>query len=188
MSPVVKVWIATLNDGHSVVETAFSGLWHEVMMAAASISGGDGHYGLFHCDQEPGLLAVILGYRSIEVSNLVQQKLGKIVTRLAEWVTHQELYLLDADVSEVPINSEKIAILLSESQPSDPESLPGKGEWGESVPSVLTSHLPIDPSQPKKMTWVQVAQAEDAGRLRELGTLRTFTKVMESHIATHDAD
>ncbi|KAJ8126826.1 hypothetical protein O1611_g6812 [Lasiodiplodia mahajangana] len=141
MSPIVKVWLATLNEGHSVVETAFSGLWHEVMMAAASISGGDGHYGLFHCNEEPGLLAVILGYRSPEVSEHVQERLGKITNRLADWVTHQKLYQLDLSVSGVPLHAEKIAILFSESQPSDSDSLPGKGRGSSSSSWALSSKL-----------------------------------------------
>ncbi|KAI1125287.1 hypothetical protein F5Y10DRAFT_268220 [Nemania abortiva] len=190
MAPIVKVWLVTLNEGHSVVETAFSGIWNEVIMTAASYSGDDGHYGLFHSDEEPGLLAVILGYPSPEMSEHVQQHLRTIIPRLASWITHQELYQMDMSISELSMSPEKIAILFSESQPSESNSLPGKGKWAESAPSIFTSHLPVDPNKPKKMTWVHVAPAADADRLRELGTgtVRKFTMIMESRIASQAAE
>ncbi|KAI0877760.1 hypothetical protein GGS24DRAFT_497471 [Hypoxylon argillaceum] len=188
MGYIVKVWLATLNDGHSIVETAFSGLWSETMMTAAASSDGPGHHGLFQCEDDPNLLAVVLGYRSRQASETVQREISDKLPRIRAWLTHKELFLMDLNVKALPLHTGKLAILFADAKPEDADSLPGKGEWAASEPSMLTSHLPVDPSVPKKMTWVHVALAEDADRLRPLGLVQRFTMIMESRIDSHAAE
>lgn len=184
MAPIAKIWLVTLNEGHSVVETAFSGVWNEVIVATAQYATEQGAYhALFQCAEEPGLLLIVAGYASLDASLDTRKTGEKLISRVMEFVTHKQLFLVDADAGDFPIDSEKISILFSESQPADSDSLPGTGKWGVPFSSFLVEYKDDDPNQAKKNTWIQMASSEDAERLSQAGSIKNFTKVLESHTA-----
>ncbi|KAJ2971331.1 hypothetical protein NUW58_g9446 [Xylaria curta] len=182
-----KIWLATLNKGHSMIETVFSGLWAETLVADASHTSGNGdHYALFQCDEQPDLLAIIVGYHSPKTS-LGERISEKTAARLLEFVTHKELYILDMNVQELPLDSGNIAMLVSESQPGDSGSLPGRGEWGKSVPFLVGPADGGDEGEGKR-TWIHVASSEGADQLGQWGIIKNFSKILESHIDSQAAE
>lgn len=184
MAPIAKVWLVTLNEGRSVIETAFSGVWNEIIVTTAQYATEQGaHHALYQCAEDPGLLLVLAGYPSLD-SSLDTRKTGeKLISRVMEFITHKELFLVESDVKEFPIASEKISVLFSESQPADSDSLPGTGKWGAPFSSFLVEYEDGDPILAKKNTWIHMADSEDAGRLSQAGNIKNFTKVVESHTA-----
>ncbi|KAI0452655.1 hypothetical protein F5B21DRAFT_326251 [Xylaria acuta] len=189
MEPNTKIWLATLNKGHSMVETAFSGIWNETLLATASHTNERGqHYALFQCNDEPDLLAIILGNCSIDTSLEAQKPGHKPLSRLMEFVTHRELFDLDMDINELPLDPGKITISFSELQPANSDSLPGKGKWGVSTWWLRAMHLNNDADKPGKKTWIHVASSEYADRLSQVGDIKNFSKILESHVASQTAE
>ncbi|KAI8629606.1 hypothetical protein F5Y19DRAFT_71466 [Xylariaceae sp. FL1651] len=190
MDPIAKVWLFTLNESHSIIEAAFQSLWNETLTVAASYTAvrGEPHI-LFQSDDEPDLLAVVSGYHCMEASIDVQRAWAdKLVPRLLEFITHKQLFVLHMDVNELPLDSGKIAILITEpeSEP-DPGFLPGKGSWAVQMPSLLVEAH--DANKTTKRTWIQVATSEDAARLRlSGGTTKSFSMIMESRVTLQDAE
>ncbi|KAI8955047.1 hypothetical protein F4801DRAFT_575053 [Xylaria longipes] len=186
MGPSTKIWLVTLNQGHSMVETTFSGIWTETLMAAASNTNEyDQYYTVFQCNDEPDRFAMILGNSSIDTSLEDQMTGDKPLSRLMEFITIRELFHLDIDAHELPLDLDKIAILFSESQPKDSDSFPGKGEWGVSTSWFGAKH---DASKPEKKTWIHVASSENADQLSQAGDIKNFSKILESHIASQTAE
>ncbi|KAH8156254.1 hypothetical protein CIB48_g11996 [Xylaria polymorpha] len=180
MPASTKIWLVTLNEGHSMIETAFSGIWTNTLMAATfHTNDRDEHYGLFQCNNEPDLLAIILGNCAIDANPEVPNPSDKPLSRLMEFITHRELFHLDMDVNELPLDTGKIVIAFSESQPTGSDSLPGKGKWGVSMYRSNGANKPM---------WIHVASSEDADRLRQVGTIKTFSKILESHVASRTAE
>ncbi|KAI1167083.1 hypothetical protein F5B18DRAFT_648099 [Nemania serpens] len=188
MKPVVRIWLSTLREGHSVVETAFSGVWSQIMTTTASfMTEGGGHYSLFQCEEQPDVLAVILGYNSKEQSEKVATALTESVTNALDFVDPTDLLVMDIDVADLPLNSEKIAILLSDSEPADLDSLPGRGSWAVSEPMMLPDQE-VDLDAPRERKWVHIASSKEADQLGKLGTVRNFAPIMESHIDSQPAE
>ncbi|KAI1749637.1 hypothetical protein F4782DRAFT_297036 [Xylaria castorea] len=189
MEPSTKIWLVTLNEGHSMVETAFSGIWTETLMAMALHTHERcEHYVLFQCNDEPDLLAIILGNCSVDASLDAHKTTDKPLSRLTEFITHRELFHLEIDTSELPLDPRKIAISFSESEPADSDSLPGKGNWGVSTSWRRAKHNSNDPSKPEKKTWIHIASSEDADRLSQVGNIKNFSKILESHVASQTAE
>ncbi|KAI0405814.1 hypothetical protein F4802DRAFT_136336 [Xylaria palmicola] len=170
-------------EGHSMVETAFSGIWTEILMATASHTSERGtDYALFQCDDQPDMLAIILGHAASDASLEANHTGDGPSPRLLEFVTPRERFVLDMDVAELPLGSEKIAVLFSESQPPNSDSLPGTGRWGTPKLPFGAEHGGGQESESKNKTWIHVAPSEDAGPLSQVGTIRNFSKIMESHV------
>ncbi|KAI0860192.1 hypothetical protein F4860DRAFT_231703 [Xylaria cubensis] len=188
MESSTKIWLVTLNEGHSMVETVFSGIWTETVMATASHphEGGE-HYALFQCNDEPDLLALILGNCSI-ASLEARKTTDKPLSRISEFVTHKELFHLETDVNELPLDPTEITISFSELEPTDLDSLPGKGNWGVSTSWRRAKHNSNDPGKPERKTWIHIASSEDADRLSQVGNIKSFSKIMESHVASQTAE
>jgi hypothetical protein len=187
MEPITKVWLFTLNKGHSLIEATFSGLWNETLMVAASYTTVRGEtHTLFQSDDEPDLLAIICGYHSIEASMDAQEALGEKLAPLLEFLTHKELFVLHMDVRELPVTYGRIAMAFSESEPVDAAKLPGKGNWAAQMPSFLIE--PHDASSTKKKTWIHIAPSEDAASLRQMGSPRIYNMIMEAHISSEPAE
>ncbi|KAI1169719.1 hypothetical protein F4777DRAFT_171408 [Nemania sp. FL0916] len=190
--PVVKIWFIDLKDGRGVLETAFSGFWNDAMFAAATYPTEQrGHHALYHCDDEPSLLAVVVGYSSEDMGAHVHRELARVVPRLAEWVTDRELLVMEASIFDFPLDSGSIVMSFSESKPSNADSLPGAGRWAERSPSLLNPDAavdPKDPKNPKKRRWLHIAPAEDADQFKNLGDVKRFSMVLESHIASQSAE
>ncbi|KAI0468566.1 hypothetical protein F4859DRAFT_207669 [Xylaria cf. heliscus] len=185
MPPSTKIWLVTLNEGHSMIETAFAGIWTETLLAAASRTNDrDEHYALFQCNSEPDHLAIILGNCSIDASLEAQETGDGPLSRLMEFITHKELFHLDMDVNELPLEPGRISIAFSESQPADSDSLPGKGKWGLSTWWSRAEHNGDGASKPDRRMWIQVASSEDADQLRQVGDVKNFSKILESHVAS----
>ncbi|KAI1198322.1 hypothetical protein F5X97DRAFT_299420 [Nemania serpens] len=188
MEPVVRIWLATLKEGHSVVETAFSGVWSQIMTITATyITEGSGHYTLFQCVEQPDLLAVVLGYNSKDLSEKVAMALNDSVSNALDFVNPTELLVMDINIVDLPLDSEKIAILVSESEPAHLDSLPGRGLWAVSEPMILPD-VEVDPDAPRIRKWVHIAPSKEADQLSELGTVRNFTPIMESHMDSQPAE
>ncbi|KAI1818253.1 hypothetical protein GGS20DRAFT_529184 [Poronia punctata] len=187
MEPITKVWLFTLNERHSIIEATFSGFWNQTLMIAASYTTerGEPHI-LFQCEQEPDLFAVICGYHSLQASIDAEKALGeRLAPKFADFITHKDLYVLNMDIRDLPVTQwGRIAMVISDSQPSDPKTLPGKGGWAMQMETLYVE--PHDASKAKK-TWVQITTADDTDNLEKMGDTRSFTMIMEAHIASEAA-
>ncbi|KAI0434917.1 hypothetical protein F5Y09DRAFT_337009 [Xylaria sp. FL1042] len=181
MDPVAHIWLVRLKEGHSIVEAAFSKATNEARMSAVSYATGCGeHHAVFQCDEDPDLLAVIGYGRNPEDDGSAKER----ASHFLEFVTHQELYLFNAKASQFALDSDHIAILFTKSQPTDSNILPGRGHWAlPMVPLPLVGHQDDQASELPRKTWVQVVSSEDADRLSQAGSVRRFSKFMESRIA-----
>ncbi|KAI1115665.1 hypothetical protein F5Y14DRAFT_111372 [Nemania sp. NC0429] len=188
MRPVVRIWFNTLKEGHSVIETAFSGVWSQILATTASfVTEGSGHYGLFQCDEQPDVLAVLFGYTSKELGEKVAQALNESVSVALDLVDPTDLLVVDIDVAELPLGS-KIAILISDSEPAGSDSLPGRGSWAVSEPIILDPNQEPDPDAPRESKWVHIAPSDEADQLSKFGTVRNFAPIMESHMDSQPAE
>ncbi|GAP88095.1 hypothetical protein SAMD00023353_1501450 [Rosellinia necatrix] len=190
MTPAVRLWVATLNEGHSMVETAFSGVWDEAMLSLAYSMDRGAHHVLFQCDEEPDLVVTLVGFPSLEASRAVEETDSGIAARIMELLGHRALFFLDLDISELFPDAEKVAILFSDSRPADPDSLPGRGEWGLALPSALDplrrqgadAAAGAAAGTTPDRTWIHFAPAEHADQLGRAGPIKNFTKVLESRV------
>ncbi|KAI0203483.1 hypothetical protein F4808DRAFT_21167 [Astrocystis sublimbata] len=186
MEPNTKIWLVNLNEGHSMIETAFSGIWTETLLATASHTNGrDQHYALLQSSDEPDLLALVLGNCVIDPSVEAQKSGEQSISRLMEFVTHKELFHLNIDIDEFPLDPCNITMSFSQSRPTDTDSLPGKGEW-----AVSTSWLrdDADAGKPEKKSWIHIAPSEHATQLSQIGNIMNFEKILESTIACQTAE
>ncbi|KAI0907208.1 hypothetical protein F4823DRAFT_32342 [Ustulina deusta] len=182
MDPIAHIWLARLKDGHSIVEAAFSSARSESQRSAALHATARGeHHALFQCNDQPDLLAV-MGYYSDDNDPGGNKTREKRASLFLQFVTHQELFLFNVDVTQIALDSDNIAVLFSESQPSGSKPLPGRGDWAVPVPPPPVEHQSERASEPPKKTWVQVVASEDADRLSQAGAIKRFNKFMESRI------
>lgn len=178
------IWLVRLKEGHSIIQAVFkyaqSG---NLRNAAIHVTGHGEHYALFQCDEDPDLLAVI-GYRAGNRDEAAAKSLEERLSRLLEFLTHQELFLLNVEVVRDAVTSDKVAVMFSKSQPADLDSLPGKGDWAVSKPlsSLLVKGQNEPASETSEKTWVQVVASDDANGLSEAGSVKRFTKFMENRV------
>ncbi|GAW21146.1 hypothetical protein ANO14919_106630 [Xylariales sp. No.14919] len=179
MEFTAEIRLVRLKEGHSIVEAAFSEAFRESLAVTALCAGYDGgHHAVFQCADETDLLAIV-GYHNHEYPDA-----DKLSSRIFELLTNVELLNVKLEAVQLALDSESIAILFSESQPADADSLPGKGDWSVSVPEGVNDHA----SEQTKRTWVHIVTSEDADRLSQIGPIKRFSKVMESRIVSQDAE
>ncbi|KAI1309920.1 hypothetical protein F5Y03DRAFT_61377 [Xylaria venustula] len=176
---IAHVWLVRLKEDRTILEAVFASNESENVRNAALAATGHGeHHALFACDDEPDLLAAI-GYVSTDPVGSEGQKAR--ASRFLEFVTHQDLFIINVEVCQIALNSEKITLLLSESEPSDSNLLPGKGDWAVSmVPLPVAGRRNQHTCEPPKKTWVQVVASEDAGRLKQAGSAKRFNRFLET--------
>ncbi|TGJ81719.1 hypothetical protein E0Z10_g7054 [Xylaria hypoxylon] len=181
MELVAKFWLARLKEGHSIVEAAFSSAWNKGLAAAALHATERGeHHAVFQCSDEPDLL-VIMVYHSDGGPDADESR-KELNSHFSEFLTHAELFHFNIEVIQLALDSENIAILLSDSQPADVNS----GDWSVSLsPAGLDKN---HASESSKETWAQIVALEDTDRLSEAGSIKRFSKVLESHIASQSAE
>ncbi|KAI0517098.1 hypothetical protein F5B22DRAFT_604750 [Xylaria bambusicola] len=184
------IWLVRLGEGRSIVETVF--LYSQsgnLENAAIHATRHGEHYALFQCDDDPAFLAII-GFRAGNRDEAAAKSMERRLSLIQEFVNHQELFLLNVEVSQVALASDKCAILFSESQPIDVDSLPGKGSWAASIPlsSLLVKGQNGAASETSERTWIQAAVSDDADRLSQAGSIKRFTKFMENRVASQSAE
>ncbi|KAI1358357.1 hypothetical protein F5Y08DRAFT_120198 [Xylaria arbuscula] len=184
------IWLVRLKEGHSIVQAVFTYAQSGNLQNAAIHATGHGeHYALFQCDDDPDLLAVI-GYRAGNRDEAAAKSLEGRLSRLLEFLTHQELFLLNVAVVQDAVMSDKVTVLFSKSQPLDSDSLPGQGDWAVSIP--LSSLLVKDQSEPasetSQKTWVQVVASSDDDGMSKAGSVKHFTKFLENRVASQSAE
>ncbi|KAK5634890.1 hypothetical protein RRF57_010602 [Xylaria bambusicola] len=184
------IWLVRLRDGRSLIEAVF--LYNRsgnLENAAIHVTGHGEHYALFQCDDDPDFLAII-GFHAWNRDEAAAKSLEERLSYLQEFLTHQEFFLLNVEVSQVALNSDKCAILFSKSQPIDVDSLPGKGDWAASIPlsSLLVKGQNGAASETSEKTWVQIVASNDVDRLSQAGSIKRFTKFMENRVASQSAE
>ncbi|KAI1184564.1 hypothetical protein F5B17DRAFT_411566 [Nemania serpens] len=188
MAPVVRLWLDTWREGHSVIEAAFSGVWTEILtLTAEFLTEGSGHYILLQCEEDPDVLIVLMGYDCKELGQKIGAAIDERVTSAMDYVSPTELLDMDLDITDLPLDSGKIAVVLSESEPAHLDSLPGRGIWAEPGPTILIPDEGFDPDKPRERKWVHIASSKDADDLKTLGTVRNFIPIMETHMNSQPA-
>lgn len=131
--PITRIWHFTLKPGQDINSEPFQALWLYILEHCVSYTeskSADQHM-LYQNKADKDSVVIITGYSTLE-SNLEANKVyaAKYMTRMSELVEHRQLFLLNININDLPLEFDEVGLIISEIKLDD--SAPGVGTWDQS--------------------------------------------------------